>query len=75
MPWVAHATDASDSHKIWTHPGSKHEDALRHIGWKYEVPAPGSVEPPEQPAEPVSADPSPVVEEPAPEPKKRGGRG
>lgn len=77
MPWVAHAPDAPDSHKMWTHPGSDHERVLRHVGWKYEVPAPGA-EPPasqEPPADVVAAESSPVVEQPAPDQiKPRGQR-
>lgn len=70
MPWLGHAPDAPDTHRMWAEPGSQHEAALRASGWCHEVPAPGSTEPPVQdpPAEFVPVE-SPVVEEPAPDPK------
>jgi hypothetical protein len=52
---------------MWADPGSKHEAALRASGWRYEVPAPGSVEPDEPPATVPTVEP-PVVEVAAPEP-------
>ncbi|SER95298.1 hypothetical protein SAMN05216188_11856 [Lentzea xinjiangensis] len=77
MPWLGHAPDAPDTHKMWADRDSAMEAALRASGWRHEVPAPGSDEPPvnEPPAELAAADQPPVVELPAPEPRKRGGRG
>ncbi|GLZ34888.1 hypothetical protein Lesp02_70750 [Lentzea sp. NBRC 105346] len=43
MPWLAHAEDAPDTHKMWADPGSAHEASLRAVGWRHEVPAPGPV--------------------------------
>ena len=83
MPWVAHAPDAGDDHKMWTHPGSDHERVLRHIGWTYEVPAPGAEPPDEQDDEQGSAQEPPaeapavqvpVVEQPAPDQIKPKGQ-
>jgi hypothetical protein len=75
MPWYGHAPDAPDTHRIWADDGSAHEAALRASGWRYEVPAPGSTLPEEQPPPAdEAAVPSPVVAQPAPEPSKKGHR-
>ncbi|ACU35592.1 hypothetical protein [Actinosynnema mirum] len=68
-PWLGHAPDAPDSHRMWAHPGSGLEAALRASGWVHEVPAPGSEEIDVLPEEPLAPVVPPVVlEQPAEEP-------
>lgn len=87
MPWLAPFEDAPDSHRMWADPDTAYEAALHASGWCHEVAAPGSTllteqdgeqDPPSEqevpPAEPRSADLSPVVERTAPEPKLKGRR-
>lgn len=70
MPWLGHAPDAPDSHRLWADDDSDYERALRASGWLHEVPAPGSDEVDvlgdEPPAPPVLEEAA--VEQPAEEP-------
>lgn len=66
MPWLGHAPDAPDTHRMWADSGSQLEASLKASGWCHEVPAPGSEPPPanDPPADPAPTEKLPVEQKP-----------